>query len=248
MTRISPQDTRWAIAGKVGTAALEQLAHALPMELHGEGSKVVAGENGFSALLVFGDFPDEQLAKQLLVTATPIYLLDFDDHAPATLKLERKKGRVAETTIDKHPAELLEEQGIVAPGYEPLRPSPIRMVGLVEEATPAEAKRALEADGSEVNPRVEFRAHPRGVLIVGDEFGVIPAWVAKEMRRRTYTVFRNPEDGWFCCVVDDPAEAASSYSPVRPDRNHRPLDNILGETTLDGILRVLGIPGELLGL
>jgi hypothetical protein len=27
-----------------------------------------------------------------------------------------------------------------------------------------------------------------------------------------------------------------------------PLDNILGETTIEGILRVLAIPGELLGL
>jgi hypothetical protein len=60
----------------------------------------------------------------------------------------------------------------------------------------------------------------------------------------------NPEDGWFTCVVHDPShfESEASYSPVRPDPNSRPLDNILGETTLEGILRVLEIPGELLGL
>src|SRR5262249_31456278 len=152
---------------------------------------------------------------------------------------DRSKGRVKETRLEQHPAELLEEQGIVAPGYEPMGPSPVLMVGLVEEATPAEAKRALEADGSEVNPRVEFRAHPHGVLIVGDEFGIIPVSVAKKLKRRTYTVYRNPEDGWFCCVVDEPGKGEASYSPLRPDPNLPPLDNILGETTFEGILRVL---------
>jgi len=245
MIRIFPQDTQWAIAGKVATAALEQLAHALPVELHGEGSRVVAGENGFSALLVFGDLPSERLAKQLLVTVTPVYLLDFDDHAPVTLKLDRKKGHVVETNIDKHPADLLEEQGIVAPGYEPLV-SPVLMVGLVEETTPAEAQNVLEADGT-LNPRIEFRAHPRGVLIIGDEFGVTPAWLAMKLKRRTYVLFRNPQDGSFSCVLHEQGKR-SAFSLGERDANAIPLDNILGETTLEGILHVLKIPGELLGL
>lgn len=247
MIRISPEDTQWAIAGRVATTSLQELARKLPKELHGKGSKVVTGQDGFAALLVFGDLPSEQLARQLLATVTPVYLLDFDDDAPVTTKLDRKKGRVTETTLDQHPADLLKEQGIVAPGYEPLV-SPVLMVGLVEEATPADARRALEADGSELNPRVELRVHPRGVLIVGDQFGVTPVWVAQNLKRRTYVVFRNPKDGWFCCVVHEPGKESASYSPVRPDLNSPPLDNILGETTLEGILRVLEIPGELLGL
>jgi hypothetical protein len=246
MIRISPKDTQWAIAGKVATTALEKLARQLPKELQGHGSKVVISQNGFAALLVFGDLPSERLAKQLLATVTPVYLLDFDDDAPVTLKLDRRKGRVTETNLDKHPADLLEEQGIVAPGYETLV-STVLMVGLVE-ATPAEAKHALEADGTTLDPRIELRAHPRGVLIVGDEFGICPATVAVKLKRRAYVIFRDPEDGWYKCDVDEPGQESASFSPIRPDPNAVPLDHVLGETTLEGILCVLEIPGELLGL
>ena len=245
MIRISPEDTQWAIAGRAAATALEELARQLPKELQGRGSRVVIGQDGFAALLVFGDLPNERLAKQLLATITPVYLLDFDDDAPVTLKLDRKKGRVTETNLNKHPAELLEEQGIVAPGYETLK-STVLMVGLVE-ATPAEAKHALEADGTTLDPRIEFRAHPRGVLIVGDEFGVCPTMVAVKLKRRAYIIFRDPEDGWFKCDVDEPGQESASFSPIRPDPNAAPLDNVLGETTLEGVLRVLEIPSELLG-
>jgi hypothetical protein len=42
--------------------------------------------------------------------------------------------------------------------------------------------------------------------------------------------------------------SVSSYSPQKPSPNCPPLDNVLGETTSEGILRVLEIPGEMLGL
>jgi hypothetical protein len=105
MIRIFREDTQWAIAGMLATTALEQLARQLPKELQGDGSKVVAGKEGFAALLVFGDVPDETLAKQLLAFVSPVYLLDFDDDAPVTLKLDRKKTRVTETRVNEHPAD-----------------------------------------------------------------------------------------------------------------------------------------------
>jgi len=46
---------------------------------------------------------------------------------------------VTETRVDKHPAEFLDERGIVAPGFAP--PSPFRSVGLVEGVSLAEAKK-----------------------------------------------------------------------------------------------------------
>ena len=239
MIRISRDDTQWAIAGKTTIEALEQLARALPRELQGEGSKVVAGKDGFAALLVFGDLPSESLAKQLLTTVTPVYLLDFDDDAPATLKLERKKGRVAETRIDKHPADLLEEQEIVAPGYA-FTPTPVRDVALVEDVSIDQARRAIAA-GFEA----ELRVHPRGVLVLN---GPVGAMIAEKVGRRGYSLYYDPEDGWFSCFVDEPGKQPAAFSPVTPDPNAIALDNILGETTLEGILRVLEIPGELLGL
>lgn len=242
MIRIFREDTQWAIAGNVETAVLEKLMRQLPKDLQSDGSRVVAGNDGFAALLVFGDLPSETLAKRLLATVTPVYLLDFDDDAPVTLKLERRKTRVTETRVDKHPASFLEEHGIMAPGYV-LTPTPVREVGVVEGVSVREAKRALPSEADDV----ELRDHPRGVLI---EDAIIAGMVADELGRRGFLVFRDPEDkdGWFCCVVHEPGKKPASYSPVRPDLNSPPLDNILGETTLEGILRVLEIPGELLGL
>lgn len=57
MIRIFRDDTKWAIAGKVATKLLEQLARKLPRELQGDGSKVVPGKEGFAALLMFGHLP-----------------------------------------------------------------------------------------------------------------------------------------------------------------------------------------------
>jgi len=241
MIRISRDDTQWAIAGKVATSVLEELSRELPKELQGVGSKVVAGKEGFAALLVFGDLPSERLAKQLLTTVTPVYLLDFDDDAPVTLKLDRKKMRITEARVDQHPAEFLEERGIDAPGYT-LTPSPIDAVGLVEDTSPEEAQRVVP------DAAVDFRKHPRGVLVVDDQWGTIPCVLSKSLKRRAYLLLRNRNDGSFSCVVHEPGKKRSAFSPVTPDANAIPLDDILGETTLEGILRVLEIPGELLGL
>jgi hypothetical protein len=241
MIKIFPADTQWAIAGTVPTSSLEQLARQLPQELQGDGSRVVGGPQGFSALLVFGDAPNEMLAKRLLTSVTPVYLLDFDDEAPVVVRLDRKNTRVTESRLDEHPAEFLEDRGIEAPGYT-LTPSPIDAVGLVEDTTPEEAKRAVP------DAEVEFRKHPRGVLVLDDQWGMVPGVLSQSLKRRAYMLLRNREDGWFCCVVSEPGKAAASYSPARPDPNRPQLDNVLGETTLEGIVRVLEIPGELLGL
>jgi len=239
MIKIFREDTQWAIAGEVSTTTLEQLACQLPRELRDDGSKVVAGKEGFAALLVFGDLPNETLAKHLLTSVTPVYLLDFDDDAPVTLKLDRKKMRVTETRADKHPAEFLDERGIVAPGYA-LTTSPAKSVGLVEGVSLAEAKRALPPDAE-----FELLEHPRGVLVDDGPAGGV---LARKLGKRAYLVYHNPEDGWFSCTRYEPGQEAASYSPVTPNLNRPPLDNILGETSLEGILRVLAIPGELLGL
>jgi hypothetical protein len=242
MISIFRDDTQWAIAASVEPAVLEKLVSQLPEQLQGDGSKVVTGNNGFAALLVFGDLPSESLAKRLLATVTPVYLLDFDDEAPVTMKLDRRKARVTETRVDEHPADFLEEHGIVAPGYA-LTPTPVREVGVIEGVSVREAKRALPSEAGDV----ELRDHPRGVIT---DNAIIGGMVADELGRRAFLLFRDPEakDGWFCCVVHEPGKEPASYSPVRPDLNSPPLDNILGETTLEGILRVLEIPGELLGL
>lgn len=236
MIRISPEDTKWAIAAKVAATELEEIARQLPKELQGKGSKVVVGQGWLSALLVFGDLPSERLAKLLLISVTPVYLLDFDDDAPSIVKLERTKTRATEARVDEHPADFLKGHGIVPPGYA--APMPIRNVGLVEGITIGEARKAMPPG------EFELRAHPRGVLVndapaAGD--------LAEQVGKRAYLLFHNPEDGDFSCFVQEPDNSVASYSPRKPSPNFPPLDNVLGQTTPDGILRVLEIPEELLG-
>jgi hypothetical protein len=239
MIRVSREDTKWALASRVGATELERLARQLPMELQGDGSRIVIGKDGFAALLVFGDLPNETLAKQLLRSATPVYLLDFDDDAPVTLKLERKKTRIAETRVGKHPAEFLEDRGIVAPGFA--APIPVMNVGLVEGITVTEARQAMPDGG------VEFHTHPRGVLVTDASAA---GSLAEQVGRRAYLLYHDPADGDFSCLVQEPDHGLSAYSPPpqKPNPNVPPLDDVLGETTPNGILRVLEIPGELLGL
>jgi hypothetical protein len=241
MIRIYRDDTQWAIAGKVSIAVLEDLARGLPRELQGDGSKIVSGNEGFAALLVFGDLPSERLAKQLLMSVTPVYLLDFDDDAPVMLKLDRKRTRVTETRVDVHPASFLEQKGIIAPGYA--APIPVKNIGIVEGITVSEAV----AEAREVIPggEFEFHPHPRGVLV---DDAPAAGSLARKLGKRAYLIFYSPEDGNFSCMVQEPDRSVSSYSPQKPSPNFPPLDNVLGETTLAGILRVLQIPGELLGL
>jgi hypothetical protein len=238
MIKVFRNDTQWAIAGTVATTTLEQLARQLPKELHGDGSKIVEGKEGFTALLVFGDLPDETLARQLLVSVSPVYLLDFDDDAPVTRKLARKKMRVTKTRVNEHPADFLERRGIVAPGYAFIPPT-AKDVGLIEGVSLAEAKHAIPAGFD-----AELREHPRGVLVID---GPVGGMLATKLEKRAYCVYYDREDGWFICVVYDRGQEHGVYSPVTPGTNAVPLDNILGETTLEGILRVLEIPRELLG-
>lgn len=239
MIKVFRDDTRWALAGHFSTAVLSELARQLPSALQGDGSRVVSGNAGFAALLVFGDVPSERLAHLLLATKAPVYLLDFDDDAPKTIKLERQKTNVTETRIDGHPAEFLEEHGIEAPGFASAVPA--MSVGVIENVTVEEVQRAFPT-GFEV----ELRQHPRGVLALA---GTPAGLAAEKLKRRAYCVYRNPQNGWFTCLLYDGGAVRGAFSSEPDDDDEDPrLDNILGETTLEGIVRTLEIPGELLGL
>lgn len=256
MIKIFREDTQWAFAGNVETAVLEKLMRQLPKELQGNGSRVVTGNDGFAALLVFGDLSSETtytLAKRLLATVTPVYLLDFDDEdevtlkldrrayllnldddAPVTLKLDHRKTRVTVTYVGERPSAFLEKRGIVTS-------TPVREVAIIEGVSVDEVKRALESEEEDV----ELRDHSRGVLI---DDAIIGGMVAEELGKRVYMIFYNPEDRRLSCMVQEADQTVLSYSPQEPSSNFPPLDNVLGETTTEGILRVLEIPGELLGL
>jgi len=112
-TLISPGDTRWAIAGKVPLSALERCRRELEDWLQGEGSKVVSGNDGFAALLVFGGPPEgESLAIELSRKhKTPIYVIDFNDELDEGLSIREFDGTRVKWKRG-YPAAFLKARGV----------------------------------------------------------------------------------------------------------------------------------------
>ncbi len=242
MNTIFPGDTKWAIAGKVPLAALEvtrrEIMDWIPEE---EGSTVVAGKDGFAALLVFGGPADsgETLTIELSRTyRTPMYLLDFDDELDEGLAIQEFNGNRVKWKRG-FPATFLKERGVTPPGYEPSPPPPVRAIGVVDGITVEQARKALPK-GKEL-----FSANARGVL-VDDRTGIVAISVARKLKRRCFTAFYNWEDKTFSCAVWEPGKPDASFSLGMANVNFEPLDSILGETTIEGVLRVLDIPRHLL--
>jgi hypothetical protein len=235
--KVFPGTTHWAIAGKVPESPLVKIGRRLPDWLHGDGHRVVTGKDGFAALLVFGGPADlgERPATELAQRGGPVYLLDFDDEAYSVkelrgAKVKRQRG---------YPNELLEKHGIIAPGWEPSPPSPVITAGVVEGISPEEARRTCP------DFEAEFAEHPRGVLVTG--YAASAAAVDLSIRRkvRSFSVFFNPEDRDFACAVTEPGKGNAWFTTGEPNPGHVQIDSVLGETTMDGVLRVLGIPREL---
>jgi hypothetical protein len=229
--KIFPNDTQWAIAASLPASVLESVRKQLPKALRGKGSRVVAGPDGFAALLVFGGAADlgESLAAALSTKSkSPVFVLDFDDEAPAVMQFDGAK--------EKHrgddPAEFLEQRGIVAPGDEPSEPSGIVTIGVVDKTTVAEARKVVPKGGFQII------ANSRGIA-VEDVSGMISGWIGEKLGRPAYTLFLKP-DGAFRCLVFEPGKEPSAFG--QPSPNWRSAESVLGETTLEGIVRVLDIP------
>jgi hypothetical protein len=239
-TLVFPGDTKWAIAGKVPSSALEECRHELEDWLQGEGSSVVSGNDGFAALLVFGGPPEgESIAIDLSRKyKTPMYVLDFNDELDDGLWITEYRGDHAKRKRG-YPATFLKERGVVPPGYEPSPPTPVKAIGVVDGITVDQARKALPK-GKEL-----FSANARGVL-VDDRTGMVAISVAMKLKRRCFTAFYNWEDKSFSCAVWEPGKPDASFSLGMANVNFEPLDSILGETTIEGVLRVLDIPRHLL--
>jgi hypothetical protein len=235
--KVFPGDTQWAIAGQFAAPVLVKLGRRLPRWLHGDGHRVVTGKDGFAALLVFGGPSDDgdSLAAELAKVG-PVYLLDFDDEAYSIQEITDAGVKY----LPGYPNEFLEARGIIAPGWEPSPPSPVVTAGVVEGITADEAERAY--------PDVEarFAAHPRGVLVTGGAACDFAIDLSIRRKLRAYAVFFDRQDGDFSCIVREPDGRSACFAIDHPSPNYAPLDSILGETTLDGILRVLEIPRDAL--
>jgi hypothetical protein len=236
---IFPNDTQWAIAARVPTTVLDAAKKQLSDFLQTDGSRVVSGNKGMSVLLVFGGSLDEGegLAAEISQKhKTSAYLLEFGDWASISqfdgARVKRKK---------VHPADFLESHGVIAPGYERrlFSAPPITTIGVVDDVTLAQAQRAMP------KARDRFMANARGVLVNDESLESIT--LSKKLKRQSFTLFYDRRDGSFSCVVRSPDQQIEEcFSSGKPSVMYTPIDSILGETTLDGILRVLDIPRRML--
>jgi len=113
LTLINPDDTKWAIAAKLPASILEAARCELSEFLQTDGSKVVSGDKGMSALLVFGGSPGEgeDLAVELSQRhKASVYWLDFHDDGPSVGQFDGERVKWKRG----HPADFLESYGITA--------------------------------------------------------------------------------------------------------------------------------------
>ena len=148
---------------------------------------------------------------------------------------------LAAMTLIKKPKLPLEEPPVAALRlYEDLAPATFVAVGVVDNVTLAQAYRAMPC------VKARLTSNGRGVL-VDDALGVTTVTLAMKLQRRAFTLFYDRSDRSFMCTVWRPEQAGDECFAVgRPAVNYRLLDSILGETTLEGILRVLDIPRHML--
>jgi hypothetical protein len=235
---ITTGDTQWALAAKVSMGVLEAARGELSDFLQGEGSRVVRGTKGMSVLLVFGGSlgEGEDLAEELTRKhKTSVFLLEFGDWA----RIQQFDGARVKTKKG-HPAKFLESYGVIAPGYESRTlVAPCTVIGVVEGTTLEQARRAMPRE------KERFSTNSRGVLVndcVYDTFKL-----SRKLKCCSYMLFYNREDGSFACVIRRPDQEAECFTVDRSSWvNYKHIDSILGETTLDGILRVLDIPRHML--
>lgn len=238
---ITTGDTQWALAAKVPAEVLEAAREELSDFLQGEGSRVVRGDKGMSVLLVFGGSlgEGEDLAEELTRKhKISVFLLEFGDWA----RIQQFDGTRVKTKHG-HPAKFLESYGVITPGYEQRTlVAPCTVIGVVQGATLEQACRAMP------RKKKTFVANSRGVLVNDLSHASTTLTLSQKLKCRSYTLFYNRDEGSFICIVRNPDQPLNeeSFSVGTEDANSIPIDSILGETTLDGILRVLDIPRHLL--
>lgn len=230
------EDLQWAIVAAFPAEDLEWCQRRLPWPLSKQGSQVIAGARGFSALLGYGGSNDLWMSvavqfSELFKTST--YLLDFhgDESSIKKLHVRVRRDRVP-------PAEFLARHGIDV--FVP-KPPPVwwRFIGVVDGVTLGQAR-----EQTLPGERHLLHANKRGVLVDHD---VLADEIGTQLERTSYTLIYDQIGGVkFACRVLEPGKRVVRFSPDGPSPDYEPIDSILGETTLDGILRVLDIPRDLL--
>jgi hypothetical protein len=234
VTNLENIDSRWGLAASIDA---DEFIYAAKKLIDDKRWAVLEGDDGFSALIVGEGDADAQLAAAFMARSNvKVYLLDFDDEAPSIVEYNegaRKRHR-------GHPAAFLASRGIVAPGYERgSRPSPIRSVLILEGTRPKAAKK-IGFDS------LEYLEHPRGTLVLGDP-GLFTHYFVEKFGGPIYALFYDTEDGRFWCMVNERGKPTRRFGAetLNPEL-YAIVANILGETTLEGICRVLEIPLEAL--
>lgn len=125
------------------------------------------------------------------------------------------------------------------PKYRPTLPPPMRSIGVGHGVTVDQACIAFP------KYKLLFIDTPRGVL-VDNPAGLATFELARKLGCHSFTLFYNVEDETFFCVARGPGKPDSCFTTGKVLQAYEPIDSILGETTLEGVMRVLSIPRRLL--
>jgi hypothetical protein len=215
--------------------------------------EVVAGRGRYSALLVRESgreaVDDRPLAVQFSKGLSgPVFLLRlrFEDQAVGRFEDGRMTG-----ALDEPPYAFAEGLGCTLPAPELVETDVIRTVCAIEGATADDVKRALGTLAS--NPGLHVDSRARGTVVFWSDLGethVFMLDISDALPAATiYRVLSSPSSDRFgVLIVRGGQFVAQLEIPPVDDPDVPAADSIKGVSTPGGIMDVLGVPAELLGL
>jgi len=230
-----PLDASWAIVGRLSTEVFEEVGRDMAEWAQTEEYYVLTGKDGFAALLAFGgsaDTGDYYASK--LARRGPVYSLDFNDEAPSIQEFKKTRTKY----LKGNPFDFLEQRGFE--GFHARILPTVPTAGVVEGITVAQAKRVCPGIAA------HYAEHSRGVLVSGGAASSAVIVLSIRCKRRGYALYYNPEGAVFSCTICEPEGEDKWFTTGEPSVTRVMVESVLGETTMDGILRALEIPRELL--
>jgi hypothetical protein len=185
---------------------------------------------------------DHELAVELSRTISGThYLLRFRDEAEAGWSYEGGR-RVAE--LRESPWEVARRHGVDVPELPPLRP--VRATLIVENATPDAVAKAIGLPGVPEGGPLSIVADGDRVLLrsASGNVSILSHGIAAATRGRVYSVTLGPDPGRIAVLVLEGRKVKGMFDLPETPHGFPRLDDIGGERTIEGVLRVLALRDE----
>jgi len=230
----------WALAAPVAPGLLRRI---LNEDEDYADSKVVEGTGRYHAIAGSDPVPihgaEEELAARISRSHSgEVWLLYFDADPLWVVAFEN-----GEKTVDREDDPFAVAAELRLSTLFPPKKAEPRGFILVEGASPEDVARALRVPVPEPGGRLHLEATPKGTLgwTDGATLDVRAAEISKKLLRKVYGV-SDGDSSFHVRVFESGEETACFEDPTSSWSDDCRVDEILGETTPEQILRAIGAP------